>query len=217
MLLGALNETERRFRLISDNTPVLIWVADTTGKLGFFNRAWVEFIGISIEASHTVDWTSYVHPDDRAAYFARLEAILVDHLPAEVEYRLRCHDGQYHWFLEKILPRYDSTDVLSGLIASATDITGIKQAEEILSQSNKELEEEVARRTEQLEQLMLTDPLTGVGNRRRLMKTLEDEILRFHRYGHPLTVVFFDIDHFKRINDAHGHSIGDVVLARVAE
>ncbi|MDR3580236.1 MAG: GGDEF domain-containing protein [Oryzomonas sp.] len=79
------------------------------------------------------------------------------------------------------------------------------------------MEKEVARRTEQLEQLMLTDPLTGVGNRRMLIKRLEEEVVRAQRYQRPLTVAFFDIDHFKNINDTYGHSSGDMVLSRVAE
>ena len=119
--------------------------------------------------------------------------------------------------MERILPRIDFNDVPLGLIASSTDISGIKQAEALLSQSSMDLEKEIAHRTEKLEQLMLTDPLTGVGNRRLLTKRLGEEVLRAQRYERPLTVVFFDIDHFKRINDTYGHNIGDMVLASVAD
>ncbi len=75
--------------------------------------------------------------------------------------------------------------------------------------------EAAVRRT--LEHLMLTDPLTGVGNRRMLELRLDDEILRAQRYRRALTAVYFDLDHFKQVNDSYGHDVGDTVLRRVAE
>jgi len=217
LLLGALTETERRFRLISDHTPVLIWVSDATGDRGFINKAWNEFIGVKEDSVNSMEWAKFIHDDDREAYLAKLNTIQTLPQPAEIEYRLRHYNGNYHWFLERILPRMDADNVLLGFIASSTDISGIKQAEVLLSQLNKDLEQEVARRTVQLEQQVLTDPLTGVGNRRMLTKRLEEEVMRAQRYQRPLSVAFFDIDHFKKINDTHGHSIGDMVLTRVAE
>lgn len=75
--------------------------------------------------------------------------------------------------------------------------------------------EATVRRT--LEHLMLTDPLTGVGNRRMLELRLDDEILRAQRYRRALTAVYFDLDHFKRVNDSYGHDVGDAVLRQVAD
>jgi diguanylate cyclase (GGDEF)-like protein len=69
----------------------------------------------------------------------------------------------------------------------------------------------------ELERLMLTDPLTGVGNRRFLTNHIEEEVLRAERYGRALTAVFFDLDHFKQVNDQFGHKVGDIVLIRVAQ
>lgn len=63
--------------------------------------------------------------------------------------------------------------------------------------------------------LAFTDPLTGYANRRRAEELLQQEVLRAERYGHPLTVVMFDLDHFKYINDEYGHAIGDAVLRGV--
>ena len=64
--------------------------------------------------------------------------------------------------------------------------------------------------------LATTDPLTGLSNRRAFLAAAERELARVRRYGRPAAVLMFDIDHFKRINDTHGHAVGDVALQRVA-
>lgn len=208
-LLVALTETERRFRMIADHSPVLMWVADAHGERGFFNRSWKEFVGKE-------DWHHCLHPQDLPDYLELIQHLQDNPEPGEAEFRLRRQDGQYRWFLEKILPRIDTNGVFMGLIGSAIDISAIKEAETRLSQANEDLESEVASRTEQLEQLMLTDQLTGVGNRRLMIKALTDETTRAQRYQRPYSLIFFDLDHFKRINDAYGHASGDAVLVAVA-
>ena len=60
--------------------------------------------------------------------------------------------------------------------------------------------------------LMVTDALTGAATKRYLLETLERELGRARRHGRPLALALFDIDHFKRINDTHGHLAGDEVL-----
>ncbi|ROR32048.1 diguanylate cyclase [Inmirania thermothiophila] len=74
----------------------------------------------------------------------------------------------------------------------------------------KQLEEELRRAS-------VTDPLTGLYNRRHLDETLAREYRRAERYELPLSVVMFDVDHFKRFNDEHGHEQGDRVLQAIAE
>ncbi len=68
-----------------------------------------------------------------------------------------------------------------------------------------------------LEKENIADPLTGVYNRRYLDRRLNEEVSRARRHGLPLTVLMLDIDHFKRINDDHGHQAGDQVLAQFAD
>lgn len=68
----------------------------------------------------------------------------------------------------------------------------------------------------ELERLSVTDPLTGLYNRRRMMEVLENEVRRARRLNHPFTVLMADVDHFKPYNDQYGHPAGDVVLKRVA-
>ena len=68
----------------------------------------------------------------------------------------------------------------------------------------------------QLKQLATRDALTGVFNRRELQRMLNEECTRSTRFGHPFSLVMVDIDHFKKVNDTHGHQVGDEVLKHVA-
>ena len=72
-------------------------------------------------------------------------------------------------------------------------------------------------RAENFEKLALLDPLTGLCNRRMAEERLVAEASRSRRYGHPLTVVSFDLDNFKHINDTYGHPAGDLVLKEFAK
>lgn len=77
-----------------------------------------------------------------------------------------------------------------------------------------ELETEQRARTE-AERLSRLDPLTGLYNRRHIAETIENELARADRHGGAVGVLMFDIDYFKRVNDAHGHAGGDAVLVEV--
>jgi len=84
----------------------------------------------------------------------------------------------------------------------------------MLSQRTLGVENEALKlREEAMVETSLTDALTGVGNRRKLDQAMAIEIARAVRTGQPLSVLMTDLDHFKQINDRHGHAIGDKVLA----
>lgn len=70
--------------------------------------------------------------------------------------------------------------------------------------------------TDHLTELAITDQLTGIANRRHFVSALEVERERANRHRNELSVILFDIDHFKQINDEHGHDVGDAVLVEVA-
>ncbi len=89
----------------------------------------------------------------------------------------------------------------------------LQLAKERLANINEELQ----RALKQVEHLAITDPLTGLYNRRYFDEQLEREIGRAIRYGRPLCLVMFDLDHFKLVNDRYGHQTGDLVLERFAE
>ncbi|MBP2293916.1 GGDEF domain-containing protein [Azospirillum rugosum] len=91
---------------------------------------------------------------------------------------------------------WDGLPVIYVLI---NDVTALKESEE------------------RLRQLSITDPLTGVFNRRHFFDVAEQELARARRYGRAISLLALDIDHFKRINDTHGHAVGDEALRLFAD
>ncbi len=84
---------------------------------------------------------------------------------------------------------------------------------EALEESQEKI---IKERTRKLEQLATHDPLTGLYNRNAMNTFLSREFSRSARYGHPLTMLMVDLDHFKEVNDEHGHLAGDMALTYVA-
>ena len=74
---------------------------------------------------------------------------------------------------------------------------------------------ENARAVEQIQELTITDDCTGLYNARHLYKILEAEVYRSARYNYEFSVIFIDLDHFKQVNDTHGHLIGSKLLADI--
>jgi two-component system sensor kinase FixL len=130
-----LRESEDRFRSVANTIPVLLWVSDRNKHCEFFNQGWLEFTGRTLEQETRTGWLESVHPEDarhcREAYQAAFDA----RERFEIEYRLRRHDGDYHWVLQKGVPRHAPNGDFIGYIGSAIDITDRKQAEE----SNRKL------------------------------------------------------------------------------
>jgi diguanylate cyclase (GGDEF)-like protein len=106
---------------------------------------------------------------------------------------------------------------LLDLLADATDARHLANAEGIADPKVKASFGRLAERLTQVWTQATIDQLTGVLNRQTILAELEKEIDRAARYGHQLSVVMVDLDHFKRLNDSHGHAAGDVMLRQVAE
>ncbi len=79
------------------------------------------------------------------------------------------------------------------------------------------LERERAAMVRKLAELSITDELSGLANRRYLIQRLEEEVARSERTGHLFAALMVDLDHFKLVNDRHGHQVGDEVLKQVAQ
>jgi len=103
-----------------------------------------------------------------------------------------CTQENTFWMTVRLFPDMDRT------VVTFTDITPLE------------------RERVQLLYRATTDSLTGVSNRFKLTEYINAEYARFRRYGVPMSLIMFDIDHFKQVNDTYGHGVGDLVLARLA-
>ena len=98
------------------------------------------------------------------------------------------------------------------------DMTTFSRQEEFFLQSLCDyaaIAIENARSVEKIQELTITDDCTGLYNARHLYKTLETEVYRSARFGYEFAVLFIDLDHFKQVNDTHGHLVGSKLLAEI--
>jgi diguanylate cyclase (GGDEF)-like protein/PAS domain S-box-containing protein len=140
-MTAALRESEERFRGLANAAPTLIWIADTDKLCNWFNDTWLAYTGRSMEQEFGNGWTESVHPDD----FDHCIEIYVSHFDArqsfQMEYRLRAHDGEYHWFIDVGRPRFDGQGEFVGYIGMLTDISERKAIEVELIENKKSLTE----------------------------------------------------------------------------
>ncbi len=126
-------------------------------------------------------------------------------------------------FIILITARDSKTDIVSGLESGADDyLTKPIHPAELVARINTgirilKLEQSLKKANEEIRLLSITDPLTGCYNRSYLTERFPQELRRALRYNHSLSVVLADIDHFKKVNDTHGHQAGDAVLKRFAQ
>jgi PAS domain S-box-containing protein len=107
---------------------VLIWIAQVSRSRTWFNKRWLEFTGHAVEEEIGFGWTQSIHEDDLARYLQMYAEGFDTRKPFESEYRIRRHDGQARWMLERATPLFEGAGALfSGYIASCVDITESKQ------------------------------------------------------------------------------------------
>ncbi len=134
------------------------------------------------------------HPDMPNSIYEDLWKTIKQGQSWRGEIKNRAKDGSAYWVDVNIEPQVDIEGKITGYIAVRQDITDKKCIEEI----------------------SVTDSLTQLYNRLKLDNTLLIEVERGNRYQRPLSIILFDVDHFKKVNDTYGHQAGDVVLKDIA-
>ncbi len=126
---------EEKLRLIAELAPQHLWILDETGVATYHNTQLVDFLGLESGTSTGDSWPQHVHPDDRPKLNALWAEATAKHTPMEAECRIRSKDGEYRWFLNRAVLLKNKTTQLSQWIGVSVDISRIKQAEELLRES----------------------------------------------------------------------------------
>lgn len=138
--------------------------------------------------------------------------------------RQAINTAQLYRFIEKPWSNDDMILTIQSALTAYDQETRLENQNHQLLKLNQELEAKVQERTRELEhknreleRLATFDQLTGLVNRAKLDEVLTAELIRSNRYGNSLGLIMVDIDHFKAVNDTHGHQVGDQVLQLFAE
>jgi PAS domain S-box-containing protein len=126
---AALQANEKRLRILADTIPVMVWASGIDKLCTFFNQHWLDFTGRTLAEELGKGWTENVHPDDLSRVLEISATCFEARKAYSMDYRLRRHDGQYCWILDKGVPRYSETGVFEGYIGSCIDITDRKLVE----------------------------------------------------------------------------------------
>jgi len=153
----AIRVSESEFRTLADSMPQIVWVTQPDGWSTYSNQRWVEYTGLSVEESLGRGWNKPFHPDDQQRALEGWQKATANKEIYTGESRLRRADGVYRWWLIRGVPLKDADGNIAKWYGTCTDIHDLKLAELEIIRSNQEiqtlnndLEERVARRTEDL-------------------------------------------------------------------
>ena len=323
--MDSLRDSERRFRALTEQLPVGVFLTDAQGEYRYVNDRWCQLTGLTAEQAAGSGWISALHPEDRESMLHAWQQAVKSGSECVVQHRFRTPSGRETWLNTRAVPLYDRAGGVNGYLGANADIAELKKAEETLRASETrfrnyfelpligialtgpdkrwwevndrlcemlgyrraqllrlswaelthtdDLAAEVAqferimnrriegysldkrfirqdgtplyasvssrcvRRSngvvdyfvtvvqditerkqaeERIQQLAHHDPLTSLPNRELLTDRLQQAVLRASRDHVPVGVMMVDLDHFKRINDTLGHTVGDQLLQEVA-
>ena len=195
----AARKNEARFRSLVQHSSDVILVTRPDGTIQFVSPSATRVFGYDPAAMLRQTVPELLHPDDRerVATFFR-EAAKAPGVIGPVEWRFRQPDGS--WLHAEILATNLLRDAtVKGIVLNTRDVSERKRLEE------------------QLTHQAFHDPLTGLANRALFRDRVSHALALAQRRGHPITVLFLDLDDFKTVNDSLGHAEGDRLLIAAAE
>jgi diguanylate cyclase (GGDEF)-like protein/PAS domain S-box-containing protein len=201
-----------------------VLILDKQEEVVLANAAFATWIGHSTKSALGVkpaalNWR-LKDSEDRPLDFPWTQAIRGGVPVRGAALRLTGAEGRVATLAVNSSPFLDGWGRVKGAIVTLDDVTELERNKSELERAYVELEksrDELRLQKEELEVLAKTDPLTGVANRRSFYETADAAVRAARAAQSPLCFVMCDIDHFKRINDEHGHSTGDEVIERLAD
>lgn len=200
-----LRERERVLRLVTENTRDVLWTTDLQGRFTWFSPSIERLTGWTVAEALAMAPNEHLTAEsaERAErklveLLAMLQAGQPPH-ETRIEVEQRCKDGQLLWLELSVSPLRSDGGEITGLVGASRDMT-----------------EQRALR-ERIGHLAHYDPLTDLPNRVLLDDRVQSALLRTQRQGSQLALIFLDLDHFKPVNDAYGHAVGDQLLQLVAQ
>ena len=198
----ALRKSEERLRLAFMAANQAWFDLDVTTGEVVVSEDYPRMLGFEPSEFHSdfQGWQKSVHSDDIEAVMGGFRECMISGGPVSMEYRRRRKNGDWCWLsVVGKITEWDAQHNPLRLIGIHTNIM-----------ARKKLEQE-------LEQRAYIDYLTEVNNRGHFIEQAEKELARALRYEKPLAIFMLDIDYFKKINDSHGHKLGDTVLKKLAD
>lgn len=207
------NDEYSRYKFAVENIKDVLWEVDKNLRFTFISTAVhdmtgylpEEILGRSILELLTPESTQYIQSRWNEMFQDGWEKRTHDPVLYDVEFI--CKDAALLWCEVCVKPVLKQDGQIS-FVGTTRDISDKKALERQLREYLRELE----RKNEQLENLANLDMLTGAYNRRQYDHFISVEIEKYETYGTPFSMIMFDIDNFKEINDGIGHKKGDSIL-----
>jgi diguanylate cyclase (GGDEF)-like protein/PAS domain S-box-containing protein len=195
-------------------------VLDQHGRIVMANSAFSRALGKNHEqlVGQKAEWLHWGAELDGSTNFPWYDVISSGDKKLGVPMSIDTPDAGTRNFIVNATPIVGDNGKPCGVMASFDDITTLHRNKQELVEMLDELKasrDQVRVQNEELQILATRDPLTNCWNRRSFFDVFEKEWDAARRYQHPVSCIMVDIDHFKSINDNHGHSVGDEVLRRV--
>jgi len=151
LAMQALQKNERKFRLLADTLPQLIWTSDAKGKLNYYSQTFFDFSGLPPEYLSDNHWLEIIHPEDKAIHQKKWEEALASGDTFISEHRLKRYDNEYRWQLSRAVVQRDEHGTILMWVGTSTDIHDQKMASRELEHKVEERTLELAAKNEQLD------------------------------------------------------------------